>query len=133
MKVFSDRNTIKWLIQFGLMFAICGGSLAKSNSWMITIGLLGSIIITTIISALKNYRNIVFIDEKYPEQASPGTNIIVSIIFSISYVFSIILFYIITDNLNYDINWNIWALIINIIYFVSVFICFISKIDTKQQ
>jgi hypothetical protein len=117
------------------MMAISAESMAATESyfWILTVSLCVSIIITSIIMGLKNYRNLVFKDEQYPEKASEVANVGASIMFPASYMVSTIMFYYITCNLNCELKWNIWSLIVNIAYFGSVFIFFIKKICTKYD
>jgi hypothetical protein len=133
MKIFSDRNTIRWITKFGLMSAIVAEGVASTGriTWIFIVGICVPLVVSSIFFDLKNYRKLIFKDEQYPEKANEATNIVISIVFPVGYMFLITPFYYITEDLNYDLNWSTWALIVNFIYFGSAFIFFINRICTK--
>jgi hypothetical protein len=131
-KMFSDRNIVRFITLAGIMFVfLAEGTLTKENFTLSFCGVPASIFVVATISSLKCYRNLVFKDEKYPEQDSISVNIAASMLFPVFYFLSLLIFGILCE-LDYDLHWNIWAPFVNIIYFVSAFIFFINKLHTNE-
>jgi uncharacterized membrane protein len=133
MNLFSDRKTVKFITKIGLLLAVITDAniiQAEGYGWYILLYLLSYALFDLIVFSLKSYRNIVFKDEKNQAQ-NDIVNIIAAILFPACCLLSYIIFAILTD-LNYDLHWNTWSLIVNIVYFASVFVFFINKLHTND-
>jgi hypothetical protein len=94
---------------------------------IIPVAIVAPIFLSLFILGSKKFRNIVFKDEKYPEEINGNANLLILFLISIGYIFLITSSYYISEN--YIFNLDISILLINIIYFGGIFYLFIDKIS----
>ena len=131
----SDRSLFSLLIQYGLC-GIMGNRfipLYEGTSIVILFLVVIPVTIASLISKSKVYKKLIFSDERYPERKESNMNVLISFLMPAGYVIFMIIYYCVIENIIQNFNKDIYFFLIDVIYFVSVFLLFLKRITFEKD